>query len=68
MQELNSWTTVKAFIDAYNIMTILDFENKIVSELDIATQNQLAKNSHLYNRAVGYIQSRRTDFVQKTYF
>lgn len=68
MQELNSWTTVKAFIDAYNIMTILDFENKIVTELDIATQNQLAKNSYLYNRAVGYIQSRRADFVQKTFF
>ena len=68
MQELNTWTTLKAFIDAYNIVTILDFENKIVSELDISTQNQLAKNYSLYNRAVNYIQSRRADFVRKTYF
>ncbi len=68
MQELNCWLNLKNFIDAYNVVTILDFENKIVSELDIATQNQLAKNGSLYNRAVNYIQSRRADFVQKTYF
>lgn len=68
MQELNAWASIKAFIDAYNIVTILDFENKIVSEWDIATQNQLAKNYSLYSRAVNYIQSRRADFVQKTFF
>ena len=68
MQELNCWLNLKNFIDAYNVVTILDFENKIVSELDIATQNQLAKNGSLYNRAVNYIQSRRADFVQKTFF
>lgn len=67
MQELSTWITLKAFIDAYDVVTILDFENKIASELDIATQIQLAKNYSLYNRAINYIQSRRADFIQKTY-
>ncbi len=68
MQELNTWLNIKNFIDAYNIVDILDFENRAISEIDIATQNQLSKSAHLYNRALNYIQSRRSDYIKKTYF
>lgn len=68
MQELNCWINLKNFIDAYNIVDILDFENRAISEVDIATQNQLSKSSLLYNRAINYIQSRRSEYIKKNYF
>ena len=68
MQELNTWTNLKAFVDSYNIVNILDLENRLISDCDISIQNQLAKSQHLYNRTINYVQSRRADYIQKTYF
>ena len=68
MQELNTWTNLKAFVDSYNIVNILDLENRLISDCDISIQNQLAKSPHLYNRTINYVQSRRADYIQKTYF
>lgn len=68
MQELNTWLNIKNFIDAYNIVDIMDFENRAISDCDIAIQNQMAKNAYLYNRALNYIQSRRSDYIKKNYF